>query len=225
MKQLLSLLLAASIVVLTGCSKDDDEAPGATYMPNTANSSWTYDTRSYAPATTTGSYTVRATNKDTLIGSRTYRVYTHTGAGNDYYAQSGSDYYQLGTAASLGTQQVDLLYLKDADANSTWSESKVVTLNGIPLTVPLSSRITKKGYDTTINGKAYRDVVSVQTTLGTVNVLGTNVTPVSNVVNLYARGIGRIYSRSKVVINATVFGTAINVNVDDELLLNTYTIQ
>jgi hypothetical protein len=225
MKKMLLLLFTTGTIVLAGCNKDDDETPGGTYMPNTANSSWTYDTKSYAPATTTGSYTVKATNKDTLIGSRTYRVYTHTGAGNDYYAQSGSDYYQLGTAASLGTQQVELLYLKDADANSTWSESKSITLNGIPLTVPLSSRITKKGYDTTINGKAYRDVVSVQTMVGTVNVLGTNVTPVSSIVNLYARGVGRIYSRSKVVINATVFGTAININVDDELLLNAYTIQ
>lgn len=230
MKSLIYATATAIIIAGTGCNKDDNNTSAAvTYMPNTANSTWNYSTKSYSPSPTTGSYTLKATNKDTTINSKTYRVFTNSGGANDYYAQVGTDYYQLGSIAALGSQRAEILFLKDADAGTKWSETQMVTITGFPtpISVPVNSQIIKKGYDTTINGKAYTGVTHVQTAFGTINLsVGGFPIPLTQSSDLnfyYARGVGRIYSRTKVAIVVALGG--ININLDDELILSSYTIQ
>lgn len=230
MKNLMYAIAIAAVITGSSCSKDDDNpTTPAAYMPKTANSTWNYTTRSYAPTPATGSYTLTATNKDTTINSKTYRVFTNSGGPNDYYAQVGTDYYQLGSIAALGTQRAEILFLKDAAAGTTWSETQSVTIPGVPVpvSVPVNYQIVKKGFDTTINGKAFTDVTHVKTVLGAVNLnIGGFPVPVTQSSNLnfyYARGVGRIYSRT--ILSVVVALAGVNINLDDELILTSYTIQ
>ena len=194
-------------------------------MPNTANSTWNYSTKSYAPIPATGSYTLKATNKDTTINSKTYRVYTNSGGPNDYYAQVGTDYYQLGNIGALAGQRVELLYLKDAAAGTNWSETQMAMIPGIPtaVSVPVNYQIAAKGFDTTISGTTHKDVTRVKITLGAISVSGFPIVPVTDLTFYYARGVGRIYSRTKIAVSVPLVG--INLNMDDELTLTSYTIQ
>ncbi|RZK33359.1 MAG: hypothetical protein EOO61_15450 [Hymenobacter sp.] len=193
-------------------------------MPNTANSSWNYDTKTTAPTPATGNYTLKATNKDTVIGSRTYRVYTNSGGQNEYYAQVGSDYYQYTTAAGLSTQAVEVLYLKDAAAGTTWSETQSITMNNIPISTTLNYQIAEKGISYTTNGKTYTDVTHVKVTLGAFTLpFPIPITQTSDIHFYYARGIGRIYNHTKITVAAALL--MLNLSIDNELLLKTYTIQ
>ncbi len=227
MKSLITIT-AIALLASAGCKKKTDDTP-ATYMPNTANSTWNYSTKSNLPTPTTGSYTLKATNKDTTINSKTYRVFTNSGGANDYYAQVGTDYYQYGNIGALGTQRAEILFLKDAAVNTTWSETQTVTITGLPtpVNVPVNYQVVKSGYDTTINGKAYTGVTHIKTVLGTINLnVGGFPIPLTQSSDLnfyYSRGVGRIYSRTKVAIAVPLVG--VNINLDDELTLSSYTIQ
>jgi hypothetical protein len=228
MKFLICAVTAIVATTMVGCNKEVDNPTNpalVTYTPNTANSTWNYNYVSYAPNTTTGSYVVKATNKDTTINGKTYRVFTNSDGPNDYYAQVGTDYYQFTRIAALGTQAVELLFLKDVAVGTTWSETQTVTFSGFPapITVPVNYQVIKKDYDTTISGKTYKGVTHIKTTLGNLSVSGFPITPVSDISNLYARGVGRLYSRTKINILVPLTGT--NINVDTEVTLANYTIQ
>lgn len=217
-------IMAIILITVTSCKKKKDDTP-ATYMPNTANSTWNYSTKSYAPTPATGSYTLKATNKDTTINSKTYRVFTNSGGANDYYAQVGTDYYQLGNIGALSGQRVELLYLKDAAAGTTWSETQMATIPGFPtaVSVPVNYQIAEKGISYTAGGKTYTDVTHVKITLGAISVSGFPIVPVTDLNFYYVRGVGRIYSRTKIAVSVPLVG--INLNMDDELTLTSYTIQ
>jgi hypothetical protein len=226
MKYFLPTVLAA-LLFSTGCKKKSSDETPATYMPNTANNSWSYNTKTNAPTASTGSYVLKATNKDTLIGSRTYRVYTNTGGQNEYYAQSGTNYYQFASAATTGlsTQSVETLYLKDASVGSSWSESQTLTMSGVTATVPVNYQVIEKDISYTVNGKTYNNVTHVKATLGSISIPGfpLPLTPTSDVNFYYSRGIGRIYSHVKIALSVALI--SLNINIDEELLLNNYTIQ
>lgn len=209
-------LLALFVTVFASCNKDDDDTPAVTYIPNTANSTWTYDTTMYLPIAASGSYTLTATSRDTTVGTRNYRVVSSTSGGNSYYAQSGTDYYQFSTVPGVNTQKVELLYLKDVAEGTSWTENYSITYSGFPVTVPATYQVVKKGYDTTIGTNTFKDVIRVKTTLGAISIIGTPTTDINYV---YARGVGRIYSRVKVVF------AALGVNIDTEAKLRTYTIR
>ena len=222
MKRLIPAISVA-LLIMAGCKKKAADTP-ASYMPNTANSSWNYDTKATAPAATTGNYTLKATNKDTVIGSRTYRVYTSTGGQNEYYAQVGSDYYQYTTAAGLSTQAVEVLYLKDAAAGTTWTENQTITMNSIPISTTLTYQIAEKGISYTTNGKTYTDVTHVKVTLGALTLpLPIPISQTSDINFYYARGVGRIYNHTIVTVAAPLL--MLNVSLNNELLLKTYMIQ
>ncbi len=225
MKRLMPAATLAILLLAAGCKKKAGTDTPASYMPNTANSSWNYDTKTYAPAAATSNYTLKATNKDTTIGSRTYRVYNNSGGQNDYYAQVGSDYYQYTSLGGLGGQRVEILYLKDGATGTAWSETQNLTLGTMSVSVAVNYQVTEKGITYTTNGKTYNDVTHVTVKFGTITIPGIPIpiAPVSDVNFYYARGIGRIYSRAKVTISIPL--VSLNFNTDEELLLKTYTIQ
>ncbi len=220
------LIVFCTILILSGCdcNKTVTEPPApATFLPVTAGSSWTYSTQSYAPAPSIGSFTLKATAKDTMISNKTYKVFTNTNADNEYYSVTGTDYFQLGNLAALN-QRLELLYLKDAAVGTTWTETKTITFPGVttPINLPLNYSITEKGISYTVGSKTFTDVTHVKITIGTLTVMGFPITPVSDFNYYYARGIGRIYARTKLTISVPLAG--ININNDDELKLTSYTI-
>ncbi|MEO7311963.1 MAG: hypothetical protein ABIX01_16275 [Chitinophagaceae bacterium] len=223
MNKLLPICLA---LVFSGCKcKKDNPAPAtpASYMPITAGSSWTYSTQTYAPVASTGSYTIKATARDTIVSGRTYKVFTNSSTDNEYYNITGTDYFQLGNLAAIN-QRLELLYLKDAAVGTSWTENKTVTLTGIPtpVTIPLNFQVTEAGISYTVGAKTFTGVTHVKITIGTISVSGIPITPVSDFNYYYARGVGRIYARTKLSISIPLAG--ININNDDELKLTSYTI-
>lgn len=218
------LLAVCAIIALSGCKCKKTTPAPAPFMPTTAGSTWNYNTRSYAPIPGTGSYVLTATSKDTVINTRTYRVFTNSNTGSEYYNQTGTDYYQFGDLAALN-QRLELLYLKDVAAGTSWTDTKTITLTGIPapVSIPVNYQVTEAGISYVANGKTYTDVIHVKVTFGTISVSGFPITPVTDLNFYYARGVGRIYSRSKVAISVPLAG--ININTDDEVTLVSYTIK
>ena len=219
------LLGLCTILILSGCKcKKDAETPApATFMPLTVGSSWTYSTQTYSPAPSTGSYTIKATAKDSMVSGKTYKVFTNSSADNEYYNITNTDYFQLGNLAALN-QRLELLYLKDAAMGTTWTETKIITFPGIPtpISLPLNYSITEKGNSYTVGSKTFSDVTHVKVTIGAITVMGFPITPISDFNYYYARGVGRIYARTKLTITVPLAG--ININNDDELKLTSYTI-
>jgi len=221
------LFILYAFLILSGCDckKSVPTPPGApaTFMPTTTGSTWNYSTQTYLPVPSTGTYTLKATAKDSVIGSKTYKVFTNSNADNEYYNITGTDYFQLGNLAALN-QRLELLYLKDAAAGTTWTETKTINFPGIPvpISVPLNYSVIEKGISYTVGTKTFTEVTQIKITIGTLSVMGFTITPVSDFKYYYARGVGRIYARTKLTISVPLAG--ININNDDELKLISYTI-
>ena len=222
MKKLLYLLFA--LPLLAGkCNKDDNTpATPLTFQPVTANSTWSYESKNLKTNTVTGSYTLKATTKDSLINGKTYKVFTNSGGPNNYYAQVGTDYYQLASLEGT-TQQIELLYLKDAALNTTWTEAKTINFAGVPVPVnaTLNYTIQEKGISYTVGSSSFSDVTHVKITLSGINVSGLPITPTVNVIDYYfARKVGRIYSHTRFAATAL----AASVDIDEETKITSYTI-
>ncbi|RYD73735.1 MAG: hypothetical protein EOP53_19540, partial [Sphingobacteriales bacterium] len=86
-----------SALLMVSCSKDDDSTPnppaGDPYMSMDAGATRDFERTMNNPPSPPENYRVTTTNRDTVAGSRTYRVFESTGGTNQYYNQSGADYY------------------------------------------------------------------------------------------------------------------------------------
>lgn len=218
------LLLLTLPLLAAQCNKETTPTPAATdYQPAKAGSTWTYDTKNNINSTS-GSFTLTATSKDSVFNGRTYRVVTNTAGANVYFAKSGSDYYQLAKFDALN-QQLELLYLKDnLSVGASWEQNVTISIPGVGnTTVKLTNTVQANDISYTVNGKSYSKVVHVKTVMGNITIPGlpTAITPVTDINTYYAAGIGRIYNRSKVNI---VIPTQPTINTDDETSLRTYTI-
>ncbi len=219
------VILAAMPLLAADCNKETEPAPpAASFLPVTTNSTWTYDTKNNITSAT-GSYTLKVTGKDSVIGTKTYKVFSNTGGGNEYYAQIGREYFQYAVFAATN-QKVELLYLKDnLNAGLSWDQTISITVVGLPTTLTgvLTNKIEEKGISYTVGGKTYSNVIKVKTTIGAITIPGlpTAITPVTDIYSYYAAGVGRIYTRTK--INITI-PSVTPINVDDEITLKSYTI-
>lgn len=218
---LLVALLLFTICSTISCKKQSPSAPAGSFQPNTSGSTWNYN----ISGTLTGNFTLTATSRDTSIGSRSYRVFTNSAGPNEYYAQSGSDYFRFSSLAELNNQAVELLYLKDNLAvGQTWVEIKTVnvTITGLgtqPVTASLTFRVAEKGIRHTVNGTAYDDVMRIDVT-PSFSIL-TSAIPVnsSNIRYYYARNVGLIQSFNALRIDLA------GINTSTETRLTSYTIR
>ncbi len=217
--------LLIALFGLLGCSKEEgtEATPQENYQPGKANSSWTYDTRNNITSAT-GSFVLTHTGRDTSINSRTYSVYSISGAGNTYFARSGSDYFQY--TSFVGTdQKLELLYLKgNVAAGLSWDQDITISIPGLgSITAKVTNKVEEKGISYAVGGKTYTDVVRIKSTIGAVTLPGVPIpiTPVTDINTWFANGVGRIYNRSKV--NITI-PTVPAINIDEETSLRSYTI-
>lgn len=201
------------LLIMAGCGKDNS-TPGGTasvnFSPLTANSTWTYLN------TPGSSFTLTATNRDTVANGKTYRVLSNSTGGNNYLGKSGSNYYRFGTIAQLNISAAEELYLKDDQpVNATWLATQSFTVPGIPLplTANLNYSIKEKGISRTVASKAFSNVSHVR--------LDISITGLGSIGGgdfYYAEGVGLIENGIKI----NVPGQAA---IDQTQVITAYTIK
>lgn len=190
------LVAASTLTLFTNCSKDHEPTPTSeNFSPLTVNSTWTYKN---TPGST---FTLTATNRDTVALGLSFRVLTNSAGANNYLAKSGNNYYRFGAIPELSLNGVKVLYLKDNVAvNGTWDTTITVAVTGFG-TVPVTLKYTIKEKSTTrvVGTKTFTNVTFVRLDLSVpfpVTLGGGDF--------YYAEGIGLIQSE----VNVTVPGQA-----------------
>lgn len=186
LKSISAAALLLCFTVFFSCKKKADVV--IDYGPLTAGSTWTYQ------ATTTGSpsgsYTLTATNRDTLVNGKNYRVLTNSGGPNNYRHKAGNDYYSFGTFPALSLN-VEQLYLKDnVDVNATWQSTQTFTVPQfpLPLTATFVYTIKEKGLSRTVSGANFSNVTKVGLAISVSGGIGV----VANADFYYAPSVGLI---------------------------------
>lgn len=146
--------------MLVACKKDKDGAPAPPdYMPMTAGSTWTYQPSVGA------SYTLTATNKDTLTEGRTFKVFSNSNGRNRYRLKSANEYYQLTVIPQISKKGFAELYLKDNQpVGAKWKSTIPVSIPNIPLPLMADLNYAVKAIDTvrTVNNQLYKKVIRVR---------------------------------------------------------------
>ncbi len=203
-KPLFALLVI--FAAISSCKKSVVGPPVTTikYMSYTSNSTWNYELHDNLTSLTT-SYILTATDGDTTIDKKSYHIFTHSNAGNEYYLLSGSDYYSFqNLPATLSGALFENIYLKNnAAVNNTWSQSYNVTTSGVPLTITITNAIAEKSISKTVSGIPYTDVIHITSTLA-VSAFGVPLPAgavTAEIQNFYAPKFGLIESDNKININ------------------------
>lgn len=204
MKKMLLAFMALS-VAMVGCHKDDeDPAPPDTnisYQPLTVGSTWSYKTKNNI-SSAESVYTLTVTSKDSSINSKNYKVFTRSDGANEYYYNTGDEYYQFGSIVNI-TGPTELLYLaSDVEAGGSWTEAKDVTIPGLGASnLKVTYTVLDKLDSYTVEGKAYSDVIHVKLALSDITLSGIPVPITSQDLNFYyAAGVGRIKQQIKIAI-------------------------
>ena len=202
-KIIFGLLFVASAAVIS-CKKDDPAPakPAVKFMSFSAGSSWNYKVTDN-PSTTpvVSNYTLTATSGDTTASSKTYHIFSNTSGPNDYYNNTGSDYFTFRKLPeSLAGSTVEVLYLKDnLPVNGTWSQAIPITVSTFPLTLTFNNKIAQKGISMAVNGVNYTDVTDVQTTLSIAGIPAfVTYTLTSDIHYYYAPKYGQIANNTKI---------------------------
>lgn len=215
-------------LLLVSCSKDDDSSPnpptGDPYMTLNAGDTRDFQRTVNNPPTSPETYRVTTTGRDTVVGSRTYRVFESTGGPNQYYNISGSDYY---TFADVGGALQGVLlenrYLSTSlNTGASWNQDfDNISIPGIGGTVSgtLTNKIEAKGLTYTVPGFAtYTNVIQVSSTVN--NIVATvEITPgvpfpvnipadqvYTNIQSYYAPKVGMIHNNSIISFNIDIMG-------------------
>lgn len=206
MKNAILGFLTVSILGIS-CQQDDPPTPVVAdkYMSLTAGSTWNYELVNNI-ATTTTPFVLTATSKDSVISTRTYKVFTNSsGSANEYYNISGNDYYAFrNLPAGFGSTSVENIYLKDnATVGTSWSQPYPLTVSGVALIANVTNTITAKGISKTVKGTVYTGVIHVTTTI--VVTIGGVPLPAgaltTDIQSFYVAKVGLIQSVNKSSLN------------------------
>jgi len=211
------LAALAGILALNACKKETDNAGAAgDFQPLTSGSTWTYK-ETVANVT----YTFTATNRDTSMFNKTYKVLSNSAGGNVYLSKTGNNYYRFGTLQLPGGPGLEEWYLVDnLNVNGTWEQSSTLSFNGTNYPVKLSYKINAKNRSLTVGTRNFTKVTEVGLTIfvrpagfpGDLN-LGSGTF-------FYEDGVGLVKSTLSVDGSLAGFGT-INQNTE----IQSYTIR
>jgi hypothetical protein len=222
MQKAIILVCLVLYVTLTSSDCNKKTTPPApandTYQPTTAGSEWNYTTTGTAgTGPVNATFKITATSNDSTANGRTFRIFTNSAGGNEYYNKSGNDYYRISSFVGFSSS-IEFLYLKDnLTAGGSWTESKSITFPGIPIAVPvnLSYSVVGNKFDTSFNGNAFKDVIRVRvrpsSSLATVDI--------DDITYLYAKNVGMILNKVRLKI------TLASIDVNTETKLGAYTIK
>jgi hypothetical protein len=214
------IIFALFLLSLASCKKSETTPTPQqdSYLDTSAGNTWNYhvtDSSGIAPVIV--DYTLTSTSRDSLINGRNYHVFTNSVGSNDYFNNTGNDYYQFDSLpAGLGVATFERLYLKDNVAvGSNWTQTLSVTLPAVPIPVPvtLTNTVVEKGISKTVNGTSYSDVIHIQTSIS--SALIPSAALISDINTYYAKRYGLIQTRYSIQLD--FMGITENVNTETYL--------
>lgn len=212
MKTNVFVALAALVLVFTACSKNNEgtnnDGGGTTqdYQPTSAGSTWQYSSNS------TGTYTETAVAGDSSIGGQTFFKIDNSANGRRYVNKNNGIYTSYGYVPQIDTT-LTLLYLKDAPAGTSWTNTG--SYSGIPVT--LTYTIASRDGEKEVNGKTFKDVIALDFNLSVSTPLGN--TTVGTGHQYYAKGVGAISS------NLLIDVPSVGIHAEDSTYLVSYDIK
>lgn len=214
MQKTLFICTILSIVLSAGnCKKSstpDPGTPASSYQPTTTGSEWNYTTTgTTASGPVNTSFKLTATSKDSVSNGKTFRVFSNTAGANEYYVKVGNDYSRISVFPGL-EQQIELLYLKDnLLAGGSWSETKNVVVQNIPIAVNVTYTVMGPKFDTSFSGSDFKEVIRIKVFP---EILGLPFQE-NNITYLFAKNVGMILN--KVRLKSTML--AMDANTETKL--------
>jgi hypothetical protein len=215
MKASFYLFFIVTMALFSCKSKNGGEPIISYYMSLSAGSNWNFDLINYPNASPiTTPYLLTATNVDTIIESKTYRIFTNNnGNTKEYYNITnnvynnviGNDYYTYRTLPPLfGNAKIATIYLKDnVPTGGVWSQQYNLNVQGLPLTLTITNTIKSKNSTKVVNGVTYTDVIQVSSNLSLTGVAASAL--VTDIQYYYAPKIGMIQNDTKIDFNLSGF--------------------
>ncbi|HRO06276.1 MAG TPA: hypothetical protein PLE75_06315 [Ferruginibacter sp.] len=229
--------LSLCTIIGVSCGKDDDGGgnppPGSSsYMDTSSGGVRNYAFKNNNPITPEENFTQTATNRDTLVAGKSYKVFTNSNGGNSYYnitpVTGGNDYYTQLTLNGLGTMidPITNLYLKDyVNTGGSWANGPYtfnVDFGGtpVPLSVTLNNQVIASNTTRTVRGNNYTGVKHIKTTVSAVVGTPPISTPVtglfSDINSYYAPRYGLI--ENSTILSIDFMGVQDSVNTQTFLL-------
>lgn len=211
MKYLAFFFLLTAGMACNKTSSTPDPVVLAKYLSISAGSTWNYRLINNLTATSTD-YVLASTNRDTSINGKAYHVFTNSNTrNNEYYFNTGNDYFTFRTLGALSNVQLEDLYLKEnSPVGTTWAETVNLTIPGIPVPVPVTITYTvlETGITRTVNGIVYTDVIHISGKITSTLLPPANL--VTDLQNYFARKYGIIETNN--ILNLNFMGITQNTN-------------
>jgi hypothetical protein len=209
-------LFFIAIMALFSCKKKNGGEPVITYyMSLSAGSNWNFDLINNPSTSPTNTpYLLTATNVDTVIDLKTYRIFTNSNGNtkeyynitsNVYNNVTGNDYYTFLTLPPLfGNAKIATIYLKDnVPTGGLWKQQYNLNVSGLPLTLTITNTIIGKNITKMVNGVTYIDVIQVSSNLSLTGIAATAL--VTDIQYYYAPKFGMIQNDTKIDFNLAGF--------------------
>lgn len=183
---LITCIACTCFLLFIQCKKDNptNNTTTVNFSPSSNGSNWNY---LYKEGNASVTVKVTATNKDTTINNKTYKIYVSDSNDTTYMTKSGNDYYRFQSFPSIGVKDFEELYLKDnVEVNGTWNGTTTVKFENFDVAINLNYTLKGKGETKIVEGKTYNNVTHVRLDIITAfgNLGGGDF--------FYAEGIGMI---------------------------------
>lgn len=158
------------------------------YFPTTVGSNWAYDIAGFADT-----LHIDASNKDSIIGGNTYRVFYGfrgtTFRDTGFYRKVGNNYFRY-DALDMNSGKLELLYLKDDQPilNQWISPIANTVYNSIPTEIRMSYTLLSVHQPRVVNGISFDSVIQVRNDLQ-YKIVGTFQT-IQTFTTYFAKNVG-----------------------------------
>ena len=198
--------------------------PGISYLTMDSGTVWNYQVDNITDTlTTTTNYSLEASNEDTTINTRIYKIFHRTdtsGYHSDYFNVTVNDYYQYARLNSkLPTTELKYL-VNNAPLGTFWDDPFVITQNqaGVTVTVnaTLRNSVEEKGSSVTVDSVTYDNVIKIKTEVINPTITSSLPVPLSiepitqSIYAYYAPKYGLIKKEFQLNVDVNVLGTIQN---------------
>ena len=198
--------------------------PGISYLTMDSGTIWNYQVDNITDTLTTSTnYSLEASNEDTTVNSRVYKIFHRTdtsGLHSDYFNVTVNEYFQF-TRLSSNLPTTEIKYLvNNAPLGTFWDDPFEITQNqaGITVTVNATIRnsVEEKGSSFTVDSVTYNNVIKIKTEIINPTITSSLPIPLSiepitqNIYAYYAPKYGLIKKEFQLNVDVNALGTIQN---------------